>query len=257
MVYIHNLDPVLLNLGPFEIRYYGLVYVLGLVLAFFIFRKLARDRKIPMSEDDMLDYLLYCALGVLIGSRLFYFIFYSPWTLLQNPLEFFMVWHGGMSFHGGLIGVVVLGIIFCLRKGYDILEIADISVIPAILALAIGRITNFINGELYGRVTDVPWAVDFGDGLPRHPSQLYEAAKGFFTFTTLWLLRNKDFKKGTLFSLFLLMYGTFRFLIEFVRQPDEQLGFVLFNFFSMGQVLCFVMILLGSGLLVYIYKIKK
>ncbi len=254
MVYVHNLDPVLFHLGPLEIRYYGLAYVLGLTLAYFILRKLIKERQFPMSDDDLLDFMIYVAFGVLLGSRIFYFIFYQFSTLVVRPWELLMIWHGGMSFHGGLIGVACAVLLFSHRRGHHWLALGDMLVIPTILALAIGRIANFINGELYGRVTTVPWAVDFGDGLARHPSQLYESAKGFFTFGVLWFLRNKKWKQGTLFALFLLLYGTLRFFIEFVREPDSQLGFVLFGIFSMGQVLCFVMVLFGLGLLWYIHR---
>ncbi len=255
MVYVHNLDPVLLNIAGFEIRYYGLIYIIGLVLGYFIFRHIVKKKKIGMKDDDMLDLVIYVAFGVLLGSRLFYFIFYNFNFILDDPLLFFKIWQGGMSFHGGLIGVVVAGYIFCKVKKYDFLELADIVVVPAALALALGRITNFINGELVGRITDVSWAVDFGDGELRHPSQLYESAKNFFMFGVLWFLQNKKMPKGGIFLVFVLMYGVLRFFIEYVREPDPQLGFVLFGL-SMGQVLCLIMIVFSVIGLVYVYRKK-
>ncbi len=250
MAYIHNIDPVLLHLGPLEIRYYGLVYVLGFVLAYFLLRYLSKQKNIALSEDELETFLLYAAVGVLVGSRVFYFLFYNFSIVLENPLQLFKIWEGGMSFHGGLIGVLIGGFLFCKQYKKDFYELADIVVIPTVLGLGIGRIANFINGELYGRATTVPWAVDFGDGIPRHPSQLYESAKNFVIFSVLWVLKDKNLRKGTLFWTFVMLYGAFRFFIEFVRQPDSQLGFVLFGFFSMGQVLTGIMALVAGCVLV-------
>ncbi|MEK6867905.1 MAG: prolipoprotein diacylglyceryl transferase [Nanoarchaeota archaeon] len=250
MVYIHNIDPVLLDLGPIEIRYYGLVYVIGFIVAYFLLRYLSKRKNVALSEDELETFLLYAAVGVLVGSRVFYFLFYNFSIVLENPLQLFKIWEGGMSFHGGLIGVLVGGFIFCKQYKKDFYEIADILVIPTVIGLGIGRIANFINAELYGRATTIPWAVDFGDGVARHPSQLYESAKNFVIFAVLWILKDKNLKKGTLFWTFIMLYGTFRFFIEFVRQPDSQLGFVLFGFFSMGQVLTGIMALLGAGILI-------
>lgn len=254
MVFIHNIDPVLLHLGPLEIRYYGLAYVLGFVLGYFILKQLIKKKNVALTEEELDTLILYIALGVLLGSRIFYFVFYNFSMLLENPFHLFKIWEGGMSFHGGLIGVLVAGILFCKQYKKSFYELADLAVIPVALGLGIGRIANFINGELYGRATTVPWAVDFGDGIPRHPSQLYESAKNFVMFGILWLLKEKEhLKKGTLFWTFITLYGTFRFFIEFVREPDPQLGFVLFNFFTMGQVLTGIMAITGSMMLLRMY----
>ena len=237
MVYVHNIDPVLVHLGPVVIRYYGLVYVIGFCIAYALLNYFIKKKQIALTEDERDTFLLYAALGVLIGSRVFYFLFYNFANILNNPLQLFKIWEGGMSFHGGLIGVFVGACIFCKQHKKDFYELADIVAIPATIGLGLGRIANFINGELYGRPTSLPWAVDFSDGIPRHPSQLYESAKNFMIFGMLWILKDKNLKKGTLFWTFITVYGAFRFMIEFVRQPDPQLGFVLFNVFTMGQIL--------------------
>ena len=255
MVYVHNIDPVFLHLGPVEIRYYGLVYVLGFVIAYFLLRYLAKRKKVALSEDELETFLLYAAVRVLVGSRVFYFLFYNFSIILENPLQLFKIWEGGMSFHGGLIGVLIGSFIFCKQYKKDFYELADIVVIPAALGLAFGRITNFINGELYGRPTTLPWAVDFGDGIPRHPSQLYESAKNFVILSVLWLLKEKEnLHKGTLFWTFITLYGTFRFFIEFVREPDSQVGFVLFGIFTMGQILTAIMAITGGLVLFHWYS---
>lgn len=248
MVWKHNLNPVFLHLGPVEIRYYGLFYVIGLIVAYLMLKHFSKKGELDLDDDDLLDFILYAALGILLGSRIFYFIFYNFPLFLKNPLQLFYLWEGGMSFHGGVIGVAVAGIIFCKVKKKDFFEIADVVVLPLTLALALGRVGNFINGELYGRPTSLPWAMDFGDGVPRHPSQLYESAKNLFMFTVLWITKSKILPKGFRFWLFIFMYGALRFTIEFVREPDPQLG-LLFLGLSMGQWLSSAMILTGSSML--------
>ncbi len=193
---------------------------------------------------------LYIAVGLLLGARIFYFLFYNFALFLQEPLQIFKIWEGGMSFHGALIGILVAGILFCKKYKKEFYSIADLVVLPAVLALGFGRIANFINGELYGRMTSLPWAVDFGDGIARHPSQLYEAAKNFVIFGVLWILKDKDLKKGTLFWTFITLYGVFRFFIEFVREPDPQVGFILFNTLTMGQILTGIMAIVGGSVLI-------
>ena len=254
MTFTYNIDPVFLHLGPIEIRYYGLVYVLGFVIAYFMPKYLVKKKNLSLSEDELETFLLYAAIGVLVGSRVFYFLFYNFSVLLQNPLEIFRIWNGGMSFHGGLLGVIIMSLFFCWKYKKDFYELADIVVIPTAIGLGLGRIANFMNGELYGRATTLPWAVDFGDGIFRHPSQLYESAKNFFIFGMLWFLNNKEgLRKGTIFWTFVMMYGTLRFFIEFVRQPDPQVGFVLFGVLTMGQLLTGIMALLAGSILLKWY----
>ena len=256
MVFIHNIDPILLHLGQLEIRYYGLAYVLGFIIGYFILKYLIKKKEIAMTEDDLDTLILYVAIGLLAGSRIFYFVFYNFQILIENPFQIFKIWEGGMSFHGGFIGVISAGALFCRIYKKQFYDIADLVVIPFAIGLGIGRVANFINGELYGRATSVSWAVDFGDGIPRHPSQLYESAKNFVIFVVLWLLKEKEnLYKGTLFWTFVTLYGTFRFFIEFFRQPDAQLGFVLFNFLTMGQLLTGVMAITGCAILIKWYYI--
>src|SRR3989344_5403704 len=253
-MFIHNINPVLLRLGPFEIRYYGLIFVLGFVMAYFILNYLAKKKKLSLNKDDTADFLLYIIIGTVLGARTLYVVVYNLPFYLSNPFEIIAVWHGGLSFHGGLIGAAIAGFYFCKRKKIDFYEIADISVIPLALGLALGRLGNFINGELYGRITDVPWAVKFPDAEGfRHPSQIYESIKNLIIFFALWVIKDKNLPKGFMFWLFVTMYGSFRFLIEFFREPDPQLGY-FFNYFTMGQFLTFAMFLFGSFM---IYRVTR
>jgi len=251
-MFIHNINPVLLRLGPFEIRYYGLIFVLGFVMAYFILNYLAKKKKLSLNKDDIADFLLYIIIGTVLGARTLYVVVYNLPFYLSNPFEIIAVWHGGLSFHGGLIGAVIAGFYFCKRKKIDFYEIADISVIPLALGLALGRLGNFINGELYGRITNVPWAVKFPDAEGfRHPSQIYESLKNLLIFFTLWKLSDKKLPKGFIFWLFVVMYSALRFIVEFFRQPDEQLGFI--GFLTMGQVLSIVMFVIG---IFFIYRVS-
>ena len=253
-MFIPNIDPVLLRLGPFEIRYYGLFFVLGFVIAYFILNYLVKKREIKLTKDDVADFLLHIIIGAVLGARLLYIFAYNLHFYLQNPFEMIAIWHGGLSFHGGLIGAAIAGLYFCRKKKIDFYTMADIMAIPLALGLALGRLGNFTNGELYGRVTDVPWAVKFPDAEGfRHPSQIYEALKNLIIFFTLWLIKNKDLPKGFLFWLFVVMYSALRFIIEFFRQPDEQLGFII-GFLSMGQVLSIVMFAVG---IYFMHKITR
>ena len=196
--------------------------------------------------------LLYIIIGTVLGARTLYVVVYNLPFYLSNPFEIIAVWHGGLSFHGGLIGAVIAGFYFCKRKKIDFYEIADISVIPLALGLALGRLGNFINGELYGRITNVPWAVKFPDAEGfRHPSQIYESLKNLLIFFTLWKLSDKKLPKGFIFWLFVVMYSALRFIVEFFRQPDEQLGFI--GFLTMGQVLSIVMFVIG---IFFIYRVS-
>lgn len=248
MVFIHNIDPVFLNIFGVKIYYYGLMYIIGFTLGYFFLNHFRKKGQLQLTEEELIDFILYLAVGVLLGSRIFYFLFYNFGALLNNPLEFLFLWHGGMSFHGGLIGVTIAGILFCKLKKKSFFHIADYVVIPAVIALGFGRIGNFINGELFGRPTSLPWAFNFGDGIPRHPSQLYESTKNFFMFTVLWLIKDKILPTGFRFWFFVTMYGTLRFTIEFVREPDPQLGFI-FAGLTMGQLLSSAMIVVGGCML--------
>jgi phosphatidylglycerol:prolipoprotein diacylglycerol transferase len=252
-MFIHNIDPVLLSIGPFEIRYYGLFYVIGFTIAYFLISHLAKKKEISLNKDDIADLLLYTMIGLILGARFFHVFVYNPSYYLANPSEIIAVWNGGLSFHGGLIGAVIAGAYFCKKKRVNFYELADIAVIPVALGLALGRIANFINGELYGRITDVPWAVKFPDAEGfRHPSQIYESFKNLLIFFTLWTIKDKKLPKGFMFWLFIVMYSILRFIMEFFRQPTEY-GFII-GFLTMGQLLSIIMFLIG---IFFIYKVSK
>ena len=251
-MFIHNIDPVLVSIGPFEIRYYGLFFVIGFVLGYFLLVYLAKRRELSLTKDDIADLLLYIIVGTVLGARIFYVIIYNLPFYLSNPFEIIAIWHGGLSFHGGLIGAAIAAFYFTKRKNIEFYEIADISVIPLALGLALGRLGNFTNGELYGRITNVPWSFKFPDAEGfRHPSQIYASLKNLLIFFTLWIIKDKKLPKGFMFWLFVIMYSILRFVVEFFRQPDEQLGFII-GFLTMGQILSIVMFLVG---IFFIYRI--
>jgi phosphatidylglycerol---prolipoprotein diacylglyceryl transferase len=242
-----HIDPVLFRVGPLAVRWYGLMYLGGFLAAYGIIRYLAKQRHLPLSKDGISDLLFYCVLGVVAGGRLGYTLFYNPGYYLGHPLQIFAVWQGGMSFHGGLIGVVVASLLFCQRRHIAILPTGDILVTAATIGLGLGRFGNFINAELWGRPTDLPWGMVFpGAGSwPRHPSQLYEMVlEGVLLFSILFWLHRRKVATGIPFFSFFLGYGVIRFMVEFVREPDAQLGFLWWGA-TMGQLLSLPMIIFG------------
>lgn len=242
-----HIDPVFFRIGPLEFRWYGLMYILGFMAAYFIILRRVRQRTLPLSADDVADVIFNLAVGVILGGRLGYVVFYNASYYLANPLKVFAVWEGGMSFHGGLIGVILAGLLVARKKGITFFTLADLCALTAPVGLGLGRLGNFINGELFGRVTDMPWGMVFREGgeLPRHPSQLYEAIlEGPVLFAILMIVGRKERPAGVEFWTFVAGYGLFRFIVEFFREPDSQLGFLL-GPFSMGQLLSFPMFLLG------------
>lgn len=243
-----EIDPVLIHIGPLAIRWYGIMYLLGFLAAYGLIRHLARLRRLALDGDGAADLLFYGAVGVVVGGRLGYVLFYNPAAYLDHPLDVFAIWQGGMSFHGGLLGVVAAALFFCRRRQLPVLLTGDVLVTAATVGLGLGRIGNFINGELWGRVTDLPWGMVFpGAGPePRHPSQLYQAAlEGPLLLILLYLLHRRQARPGVPFFAFFLGYGMVRFLAEFFRQPDAHLGF-LWGGATMGQLLSLPMI--GFGL---------
>ena len=245
-----NINPEIIRVGPFAVRWYGMMYLIGFASSYLLVQYQLKNSAFR-NRVDIDSLYSYLVLGLLAGARLGYVVFYNFPFYLGHPLELFAVWHGGMSFHGGLIGSVVAGYLFCKRTRLNFWHTADLIIVTAPIGLGLGRLGNFINGELYGRVTDVPWAMVFPSGgpLPRHPSQLYEFfLEGVVLFVVLWMVRKKHYKPGILTSLFLILYGTFRFFAEFFREPDEQLGYVL-GMFTMGQVLSLSMLLAGLAML--------
>lgn len=251
-----QINPEIVRIGPLVIRWYGLMYLIGFVSAYFLIPRQKRAIKLGLKGEILQDLIFWLAAGVIVGGRLGYIIFYQYDDLmfyLRNPLEIIAIWHGGMSFHGGFIGAVIAGYRFSLKRNIPFIELSD-CVMPVVpIGLGLGRIGNFINGELYGRPATVPWAMIFPHGgpVPRHPSQLYEAfGEGLLLFTILWTLQKKSPRPGVLTASFVIGYGIVRFLLEFFREPDPQIGFIM-GFFTMGQILCSVMIVGGCVLLVY------
>jgi len=262
-MFFHNINPVLLEIGPFQIRYYGLFYAFSFVFAYFLIYYLAKRKQLSMTKDDVSDFLVYQIIGIVLGARIVYILFYNLTFYLKSPLEIIAIWHGGLSFHGGLIGAIIAGYLFCKKKKIEFYDLADIVVMPVALGLALGRLGNFINAELYGRITDVPWCIDYSrnqfvSDLPsgcRHPSQIYESIKNLMIFAALWVIKDKKLPKGFMFWSFVAMYGLLRTIMEFFRQPDEQIGFI-FNYFTMGQLLSFPLFLLGVYMLYRLFRKK-
>ncbi len=257
MIAYPNIDPDIIRIGPVAVRWYGLMYALGFAASYFLVKYQIKNQSLKRKTKQQaeaipsqlfLDSLYTCLiLGLVLGARLGYVLFYDLPTYVRNPLEIFAVWHGGMSFHGGMIGCLVAGYLCCLKYRMDFWRTADLVIVTAPIGLGLGRIGNFINGELFGRVTDVPWGMVFPEGgpLPRHPSQLYEfMLEGVLLFLILWILKNRKPTPGVLSGLFLVFYGIFRFCVEFFREPDPQLGFIA-GPFTMGQILSVLTTLAG------------
>ncbi|MDF3918744.1 prolipoprotein diacylglyceryl transferase [Salinicola salarius] len=247
-----EIDPVAISLGPLKVHWYGLMYVIGFVGAWWLGRR--RADRLGLKPDDIGDMLFYGALGVVLGGRIGYALFYGLDRLLENPLWIFQVWDGGMSFHGGLLGVLVAALLFARKHGLAFFQLTDFIAPLVPIGLGAGRIGNFINHELPGRVTDVPWALVFPGmgGQGRHPSSLYQFfLEGVVLFGVLWIVSLTPRRRGFVSGLFLICYGAFRFLSEFFRRPDPQLGFIAFDWLTMGQLLSLPMILAGIALIVW------
>ncbi len=250
MIPYPDIDPVANSLGPFKLRWYGLMYLAGFGIAWFLGRRRAQRPANPFPPALVDDLIGWGMLGLVLGARLGYVLFYNTGYFLEHPLGIFKIWQGGMSFHGGLIGVLVCLYLFARKNGLNYFDVSDFLVPLAPPGRLAGRRGNFINGELWGRATDLPWAMIFPDpaagGLPRHPSQLYEGLlEGVVLFTILWVYTSRPRPRMAASALFIGFYGLFRILVEFVRQPDPQLGFLAFGWLTMGQVLSLPMILVG------------
>lgn len=252
-----GLDPIAFSLGPLVVRWYGLAYVLGFVCAAAIIYFVAKRWKLGMSEDNLLTLMVCAIVGVVLGARIGYVLFYGDGYYLSHPLEILAFNQGGMSFHGGLVGLLIGGAVAARMTRIPFLTLADLGSIAAPIGLFFGRCANFVNGELWGAPTDGPLGVVFGGAagmMPRHPSQLYEAVlEGLVIFCVLFALSRKrpPRPQGTFLGAFLVLYGIFRFLIEFVREPDVQLGYLWGDWLTMGQVLSAPLIVAGIALLIY------
>ncbi|GAA0612759.1 MULTISPECIES: prolipoprotein diacylglyceryl transferase [Thalassospira] len=255
------IDPIAISIGPIAIRWYALAYIAGLLLGWKYVVYYCTKTPNIMSKRDVDDLLFWATLGVILGGRLGYILFYNLDYYLDNPANILKVWQGGMAFHGGFMGVIVAIILFARKRNISILAVLDAAAVATPIGLFFGRIANFINGELYGRTTDVAWGFVFPNGgpEPRHPSQLYEAAlEGLILFVVLFILSRKAFvrhRPGILGGTFVAGYGISRIIVEFFRQPDAQLGY-LAGGITMGQVLSIPMVLAGIGCIIYALKSK-
>lgn len=249
-----DIDPVAIHLGPLKVHWYGLMYLVGFIGAWWLGTRRARRTGSGWRPEEVADFIFFGALGVILGGRLGYVIFYNLAYYLAHPLEVFYIWSGGMSFHGGLLGVIAAMWLYAHKTRRSFFAVSDFVALLTPLGLGAGRLGNFINHELWGRVTDAPWGMVFrgqeAGPLPRHPSQLYEfMLEGVVLFILLWIYARKRRPVGAVSGLFLLAYGLFRFLVEFAREPDAHLGYLAFDWLTMGQVLSFPMILVGAGII--------
>ena len=254
-MFINNFDPVAIQIFSIEIRWYSLAYIFGILIGWLYCKKiLIKDKNISKLFDDLISYLI---IGIILGGRLGYVIFYNLEYFLSNPIEILMIWHGGMSFHGGLLGVIASTIIYAKKHNVNKFIFLDLIAGSAPIGIFLGRIANFLNSELYGRETDILWSVIFTkiDNITRHPSQMYEALlEGVILFFILFFFIKKNYllKPGLISSLFLIFYSLFRFLVEFFRVPDEQVGFIYLNL-TIGQIISLIFLSFGF----YLFFIKK
>ncbi|MBQ1558480.1 MAG: prolipoprotein diacylglyceryl transferase [Pseudomonas sp.] len=253
-----QIDPVAIALGPLKIHWYGLMYLVGIGGAWLLASRRLERFDATWTKDKLSDLVFWVAMGVILGGRLGYVFFYDFAAYIAEPAKILRVWEGGMSFHGGLIGVMLATWWFGKRNGKSFFELMDFIAPLVPIGLGAGRIGNFINAELWGKATDVPWAMVFPsdpEQLARHPSQLYQfALEGVALFTILWFYSRKPRPTMAVSGMFAACYGVFRFIVEFVRVPDAQLGYLAWDWLTMGQVLCLPMILGGIGLIAYAYK---
>ena len=254
-MFINNFDPVAIQIFSIEIRWYSLAYIFGILIGWLYCKKiLIKDKNISKLFDDLISYLI---IGIILGGRLGYVIFYNLEYFLSNPIEILMIWHGGMSFHGGLLGVLASTIIYAKKHNVNKFIFLDLIAGSAPIGIFLGRIANFVNSELYGRETNILWSVIFAkiDNITRHPSQIYEALlEGVILFFILFFFIKKNYllKPGLISSLFLIFYSLFRFLVEFFRVPDEQVGFIYLNL-TIGQIISLIFLSFGF----YLFFIKK
>jgi len=270
--YFVDINPIAFSIGPVQVHWYGIMYLIGFAAAWWLGQRRRAAGRLPVTADQFSDLAFYLMLGVILGGRIGYMVFYDTSELVQHPASLFRVWEGGMSFHGGLLGVLAAALIWTRRRKLNFFDAVDFIAPLVPIGLGLGRLGNFIGGELWGRHTDVPWGMIFPraleslektrdalyqmylagelDNEARHPSQLYEfCLEGIVLFAVLWLYSRKPRPRYAVSGLFALLYGLFRFSVEFVREPDVQLGFVAFDWLTMGQILSIPLILVGVILL--------
>lgn len=256
-----NFNPVALDLGPIQIHWYGLMYLLGFYGCWGLAVQRGKSDHLPFSSQAVSDLLYFVALGVILGGRIGYTLFYNLPGFLADPLEIVRIWKGGMSFHGGLLGVITAVWLFARTRGLSFFYVMDFAAIVVPFGLLAGRIGNFINAELWGAPSSLPWAMIFPtdpDHVPRHPSMLYEAfLEGFVLLWIMWWFSSRPRPSMAISGLFLIVYGTFRSLVEFVRVPDVQIGYLAWGWLTMGQVLCVPMLLTGAGLMLLAYRKQR
>lgn len=250
MIKYPDINPILFQIGPLKIHWYGVMYVIGFLLIWTAASFRAKKSNGLWTKDQLSDLIFYGIVGVLLGGRLGYVLFYNLPEYAANPIEIFKVWDGGMSFHGGVLGVIIALYLFGKKNNKNLFQVGDF-ILPFVpIGLAAGRIGNFINGELWGKVTNAPWAMIFPTDpshLPRHPSQLYECfLEGILLFVILWFYSRKTKPRMAVSGMFLLLYAIFRFAVEFVRVPDPQLGYILWGWLTMGQILSIPMFIFGA-----------
>ena len=260
MLLVHpSIDPVIVSFGVIQIRWYGIAYVLGFLLGIYLIKQINQGYQKRIKNKQIDDFFIWSLIGVILGGRIGYVLFYQTATILTDPINILFIWKGGMSFHGGLIGIIISIFLFSKKYSIDFFQLSDLVSSVAPVGLFFGRLANFINVELYGRVTDFPLAMIYPsiDQAPRHPSQLYEA---FFEGVVLFIILRHCNKKnnsqnnfGFITSLFLILYGIFRFLIEFLREPDAHIG-LIFNSITMGQLLSVPLAIIGVGIYLKIYS---
>ncbi len=257
MLVYPNPDPIAFQIGPVKVHWYGIMYLVGFLSAWWLARRRASSPRSTWTPIEVDDLIFYCSVGVILGGRLGWCLFYGTEQTIANPLTIFRIWDGGMSFHGGLVGVLVALAVLARHRGRRVADVFDFTApLPAVGFGAV-RIGNFINGELWGKPTDVPWAFVV-NGRPLHASQLYEATlEGLVLFVILWWFTSTPRPRWAPSGLFLVCYGMFRFLIEFVRVPDANRGYLLFGWVTMGQILSTPMILAGLALLVVAYRRRE
>jgi phosphatidylglycerol:prolipoprotein diacylglycerol transferase len=272
MPYFVDINPIAFSIGPVQVHWYGIMYLVGFAIAWWLGQRRRAAGRLPVTADQFSDLAFYLMLGVILGGRIGYMLFYDTSELIHNPLSLIRVWEGGMSFHGGLLGVLAAALIWTRRRGLNFFDVMDFIAPVVPIGLGLGRLGNFIGGELWGRHTDAPWGMIFPRALEslsktkddlyqmylagqlnaeaRHPSQLYEfCLEGVVLFAVLWIYSRKPRPRYAVSGLFALLYGLFRFAVEFVREPDVQLGFVAFDWLTMGQILSLPLIAVGLLLL--------